>query len=88
MFFFKHAQESLIVTALRESEDTHIDQTLLEEQLVSTDWEATQEELIKQITRDSYREWLCERDPQVKENRTVSDQKSNKKKDVDNDVCL
>lgn len=88
MFFFKHAQESLIVTALRESEDTHIDQTLLEEQLVSTDWEATQEELIKQITRESYREWLCERDPQVKENRTVSDQKSNKKKDVDNDVCL
>lgn len=66
-----HAQESLIVTALRESEDTHIDQTLLEEQLVSTDWEATQEELIKQITRDSYREWLCERDPQVKENRTL-----------------
>ena len=78
----------MIVAALRESEETHIDQTLLDEQLVSTDWEATQEELIKQIARESYVEWLCERDPQVKENRSVSDQKSNKKKDIDNDVCL
>ena len=66
----------MIVDALRESEESHIDRTLLNDQLAATDWEATQEELIKQIARESYLEWLCEGNPPVtKEKTSVSSPK-------------
>ncbi|CAF0910856.1 unnamed protein product [Adineta steineri] len=58
------AQESLIVTALRQSEESHIERAMLDDKLAATDWEATQDELIQQIARESYLEWLCDKNQQ------------------------
>lgn len=45
-------------TALKESEESHIEKTMLDDKLAATDWEATQDELMEQITRESYLQWL------------------------------
>ena len=71
IFSFKRAQESLIVTALRQSEESHIERTMLDDKLAATDWEATQDELIQQIARESYLQWLRESNQQNKDNKTV-----------------
>jgi len=65
------AQESLIVTALRQSEESHIERTMLDDKLAVTDWEATQDELIQQIARESYLQWLRDTNPQNKDNKTT-----------------
>ncbi|CAF1160883.1 unnamed protein product [Rotaria sordida] len=65
------AQESLISTALRQSEESHIERTMLDDKLAATDWEATQDELIQQITRESYLQWLCDTNQQQNDNKTT-----------------
>ena len=45
-------------TALKESEESHIEKTMLDDKLAATDWEATQDEIMEQITRESYLQWL------------------------------
>ncbi|CAF0954080.1 unnamed protein product [Adineta ricciae] len=67
-----HAQQSLIVTALQQSEDSHIERTMLDDKLAATDWEATQDELIQQIARESYLQWLCDTNRQPKDKQTTS----------------
>lgn len=62
----------MILTALRESEDSHIERTMLDDKLSATDWEATQDELIEHITRESYLQWLCDTNQQKSDNKTVS----------------
>ncbi len=41
---------------------------MLDDKIAATDWEATQEELIQQVARESYLQWLCD----AKDNKTVS----------------
>ncbi|CAF1182485.1 unnamed protein product [Rotaria sordida] len=65
------AQESLISTALRQSEESHIERTMLDDKLAATDWEATQDELIQQITRESYLQWLCDTNQRQNDNKTT-----------------
>ncbi|CAF4524325.1 unnamed protein product [Rotaria sp. Silwood1] len=66
-----HAQETLIRTALRESEENHIERTMLDDKLAATDWEATQDEIIQQIARESYLQWLCDTNQQQNDNKTA-----------------
>lgn len=54
------AQETLIRTALRQSEESHIERAMLDDKIAATDWEATQDELIQQVARESYLQWLCD----------------------------
>jgi hypothetical protein len=61
------AQESLIRTALRQSEESHIERAMLDDKIAATDWEATQDELIQQVARESYLQWLCD----TKDNKTM-----------------
>jgi OTU domain-containing protein 5 len=58
----------LIRTALRQSEESHIERAMLDDKIAATDWEATQDELIQQVARESYLQWLCD----TKDNKTVS----------------
>uniref|UniRef100_A0A1B6KUD6 ubiquitinyl hydrolase 1 n=1 Tax=Graphocephala atropunctata TaxID=36148 RepID=A0A1B6KUD6_9HEMI len=52
------ADKSLIKDAMRQSEDLHIEQAMLEDKLRATDWEATNEAIEEQVARDSYLQWL------------------------------
>ncbi|CAF0794995.1 unnamed protein product [Rotaria sp. Silwood1] len=65
------AQEALIRTALRQSEESHIERAMLDDKIAATDWEATQEELIQQVARESYLQWLCDTNQQHKDNKTM-----------------
>ncbi|CAF3982505.1 unnamed protein product [Rotaria sordida] len=65
------AQESLIRTAVRQSEESHIERAMLDDKIAATDWEATQEELIQQVARESYLQWLCDANQQHKDNKTM-----------------
>jgi endo-1,4-beta-D-glucanase Y len=40
---------------------------MLDDKIAATDWEATQEELIQQVARESYLQWLCD----TKDTKTV-----------------
>ena len=44
---------------------------MLDDKLAATDWEATQDELIQQIARESYLEWLCDKNQHHKDNKMV-----------------
>ena len=44
---------------------------MLDDKLAATDWEATQEELIQQVARESYWQWLRDTNQQHKDNKTV-----------------
>lgn len=70
-FVFQRAQEALIRTALRQSEESHLERAMLDDKLAATDWEATQDELIQQVARESYLQWLCDTNQQHKDNKTV-----------------
>jgi hypothetical protein len=43
---------------LRKSEEFHIEQTMLDDKLKATDWEATNEEIMELVARESYLQWL------------------------------
>jgi len=65
------AQQSLILTAVRQSEESHIERAMLDDKIAATDWEATQDELIQQIARESYLQWLCDTNQQNTDNKTT-----------------
>lgn len=52
------AEKNLLGDAVRQSEDLHIEQAMLEDKLKATDWEATNEAIEEQVARESYLEWL------------------------------
>ncbi|XP_076369809.1 OTU domain-containing protein 5-A-like [Tachypleus tridentatus] len=54
------AEKSLIMDAIRSSENLQLEQAMLEDKLRATDWEATNEAIEEQIARESYLEWLRE----------------------------
>ncbi|XP_067216664.1 OTU domain-containing protein 5 isoform X7 [Linepithema humile] len=52
------ADRALISDAVRQSEELHIEQTMLEDKIKATDWEATNEAIEEQVARESYLQWL------------------------------
>ncbi|XP_043195843.1 OTU domain-containing protein 5-B-like [Amphibalanus amphitrite] len=52
------ADHNLLTDAAKKSEDLHIEQTMLEDKLKATDWEATNETISEQVARESYLQWL------------------------------
>ncbi|XP_043470742.1 OTU domain-containing protein 5-A isoform X4 [Leptopilina heterotoma] len=52
------ADRALVSDAVRQSEDLHIEQTMLEDKIKATDWEATNEAIEEQVARESYLQWL------------------------------
>ncbi|XP_062591563.1 OTU domain-containing protein 5-B-like [Saccostrea cucullata] len=60
------ADKSQMRDAVRQSEDVHIEQTMLEDKLRETDWEVTQETIEEQVARESYLQWLRDNENQVR----------------------
>lgn len=53
---------TLVSDAFKQSEDCHIEQQMLADKLRCTDWEATNEAMEEAVARESYLEWLRERE--------------------------
>lgn len=54
------ADRSLYEKAIRISEEDALEKAMLEDKLLATDWEATNEAIEEQVARESYLEWLRE----------------------------
>ncbi|KAG8237654.1 hypothetical protein J437_LFUL017649 [Ladona fulva] len=52
------AEKNLMKEAVRQSEESEIEQAMLEDKLMATDWEATYEVMTEQAARESYLQWL------------------------------
>ncbi len=44
--------------ALRKSEEFHLEKTMMDDKMKATDWEATNEEIMELVARESYLQWL------------------------------
>ena len=44
--------------AIKTSEEFHIEKQMLDDKLKATDWEATNEEIMELVARESYLQWL------------------------------
>lgn len=60
--FQQLAEKNLMHDAVRQSEEFHIEQAMLEDKLKATDWEATNEAIEEQVARESYLQWLRDND--------------------------
>lgn len=69
---YRMAEESPNVKQIRDavrlSEDLEIEQTMFEDKLKTTDWEATNEAIAEQIARESYLQWCREKHKAQKQN--------------------
>lgn len=54
------ADRSLLEKAMRMSNEDAIEKAMLEDKLLASDWEATNEAIAEQVARESYLEWLRE----------------------------
>lgn len=54
------ADRTLLEKAIRMSDEDAIEKAMLEDKLLATDWEATNEAIEEQVARESYLEWLSE----------------------------
>ena len=61
-----------MVEAIRESEDVHLEKTMLEDKMRETDWELTQETLEEQVARESYLQWLRDNEKRATRQTSVS----------------
>lgn len=52
------ADQSLMKSAIKTSEESWIEQQMLEDKKRATDWEATNEAIEEQVARESYLQWL------------------------------
>ena len=57
---------------MRQSEDTQIEQAMLEDKMKATDWEATSEAIEEQVARESYLDWLRENERRIHQQRSPS----------------
>ncbi|XP_014249400.1 OTU domain-containing protein 5 [Cimex lectularius] len=60
------AETNLLKDAIRQSEEFHIEQAMLEDKLRATDWEATNEAIEEQVARDSYLQYLRDNEKREK----------------------
>jgi hypothetical protein len=56
--FSKLAEKNLMNDAIQKSEDLQIEKAMLDDKLKATDWEATNDEIIELVARESYLQWL------------------------------
>jgi len=54
------ADKSLLDKAIRLSDEDAIEKAMLEDKLLATDWEATNDAIEEQVARESYLEWVRE----------------------------
>ncbi|KAM6163260.1 OTU domain-containing protein 5-like isoform 2-T2 [Rhynchocyon petersi] len=61
------AEQSLMKNALKTSEESWIEQQMLEDKKRATDWEATNEAIEEQVARESYLQWLQDQEKQARQ---------------------
>ena len=44
--------------AIKKSEEFHLEKAMMDDKMKATDWEATNEEIMELIARESYLQWL------------------------------
>uniref|UniRef100_A0A4W3GH41 Clathrin light chain n=1 Tax=Callorhinchus milii TaxID=7868 RepID=A0A4W3GH41_CALMI len=54
-------------SAIKTSEESWIEQQMLEDKKRATDWEATNEAIEEQVARESYLQWLRDQEKQAKQ---------------------
>ncbi|KAM8965667.1 OTU domain-containing protein 5 isoform 1-T1 [Sarcophilus harrisii] len=59
------AEQSLMKSAIKTSEESWIEQQMLEDKKRATDWEATNEAIEEQVARESYLQWLRDQEKQT-----------------------
>lgn len=66
------AEQSLMKSAIKTSEESWIEQQMLEDKKRATDWEATNEAIEEQVARESYLQWLQDQEKQARQPRKAS----------------
>lgn len=59
-------------SAIKTSEESWIEQQMLEDKKRATDWEATNEAIEEQVARESYLQWLRDQEKQARQVRSSS----------------
>lgn len=54
-------------SAIKTSEESWIEQQMLEDKKRATDWEATNEAIEEQVARESYLQWLQDQEKQARQ---------------------
>ncbi|XP_075041633.1 OTU domain-containing protein 5 isoform X5 [Mixophyes fleayi] len=67
-----YADQSLMKNAIRTSEESWIEQQMLEDKKRATDWEATNEAIEEQVARESYLQWLRDQEKQARQPRKAT----------------
>ncbi|XP_069604036.1 OTU domain-containing protein 5 isoform X2 [Ranitomeya imitator] len=67
-----YAEQTLMKSAIRTSEESWIEQQMLEDKKRATDWEATNEAIEEQVARESYLQWLRDQEKQARQPRKAS----------------
>ncbi|MBN3323593.1 OTU5A protein, partial [Atractosteus spatula] len=62
-----YADQSLMKNAIKTSEESWIEQQMLEDKKRATDWEATNEAIEEQVARESYLQWLQDQEKQARQ---------------------
>lgn len=63
----QYADQSLMKSAIKTSEESWIEQQMLEDKKRATDWEATNEAIEEQVARESYLQWLQDQQKQARQ---------------------
>ncbi|NP_001314694.1 OTU domain-containing protein 5b [Danio rerio] len=66
------ADQCLMKNAIKTSEESWIEQQMLEDKKRATDWEATNEAIEEQVARESYLQWLQDQEKQARQPRKAS----------------
>ncbi|XP_051823784.1 OTU domain-containing protein 5-like isoform X1 [Antechinus flavipes] len=61
------AEQSLMKSAIKTSEESWIEQQMLEDKKRASDWEATNEAIEEQVARESYLQWLRDQEKQTRQ---------------------
>ncbi|CAM9954924.1 unnamed protein product [Lampetra planeri] len=67
-----NADKTLMQSAIKTSEESWIEQQMLEDKKRATDWEATNEAIEEQVARESYLQWLREHEKQATQPRKAT----------------
>lgn len=67
-----YADQSLMKNAIKTSEESWIEQQMLEDKKRATDWEATNEAIEEQVARESYLQWLQDQEKLTRQPRKAS----------------
>ncbi|XP_041129757.1 OTU domain-containing protein 5-A-like isoform X3 [Polyodon spathula] len=68
----QYADQSLMKNAIKTSEESWIEQQMLEDKKRATDWEATNEAIEEQVARESYLQWLRDQEKQARQPRKAT----------------